>query len=279
VTGADLAVILVEGDVTNPVQPVLDLPVAPQQPSQPGGVGLGGSQAGDRVGDLAAQDAPSKVGGVAVDNHDLGGVGEVDDVGDRGGADPAMLDAAVATVYGVVLRGTRPHREPIDRSDQARLVVLDHEQVIGLLVLDQPAGVGALGVQGIGGDDLTRQVHLLQQRWNSAISLGLPSTRRCAMTVPLPWASAANKCICLPARSRAPRRVLPSTATASTCPSDAASQSLTTWSSRSGSSCCSARRAVVCSGARRQSVQGRHGVPNRASTCWDSSRANSPIAA
>ena len=61
-------------------------------------------------------------------------------------------------------QGTRPLRELIDRTDQARLVGLDHQSVIGRSVPDQVPGVGALGVQGICGDDLAGQVDPLQQR-------------------------------------------------------------------------------------------------------------------
>ena len=46
---------------------------------------------------------------------------------------------------------------------QAGLVSLGHQQIVGLLVLDQEPGVGALGVQRVGGHDHLGQVERFQQ--------------------------------------------------------------------------------------------------------------------
>ena len=52
--GAYLGAILIKGDVSNPVDPVLDAPVSTPEGKEPFGVGFFGRQAGDSVGQLAA---------------------------------------------------------------------------------------------------------------------------------------------------------------------------------------------------------------------------------
>jgi len=108
VPGADLGAVLVEGHVADPVQRVLDLPLAAGQHPQPGGVGPGRVQAGDGVGDLGTRVATGEVGGVALDDQHLLGVGEPRPGWHRGGVDPALLDAPVAAVNGLVHRGKTP---------------------------------------------------------------------------------------------------------------------------------------------------------------------------
>src|SRR5512146_2197654 len=68
VAGADLAVVLVEGHVADPVQLVLHRPVAADGVAEGGGAGLVGGQRGDGVGGLGAP-AAGHLGC-------LGGVGE-----------------------------------------------------------------------------------------------------------------------------------------------------------------------------------------------------------
>src|SRR6266540_7278803 len=63
--------IIVEGDIADPVEPVLDLPLAADQPTQSGRIGPGGVQAGDPVADFGARVASGKVGGVALDDQHL----------------------------------------------------------------------------------------------------------------------------------------------------------------------------------------------------------------
>src|SRR6266511_4021335 len=92
----------------HPARPVLDLPLAAGQHPQPGGAGPGSVQTGDGVGDLGARVATGKVGGVALDDQHLLGVGEPRPGWHRGGVDPAMLDASVAAVNGLVHRGKTP---------------------------------------------------------------------------------------------------------------------------------------------------------------------------
>src|SRR6266511_1712261 len=105
---ADLRAVLVEAHIAHPVRPVLDLPLAAGQHPQPGGAGPGSVQTGDGLGDLGARVATGKVGGVALDDQHLLGVGEPRPGWHRGGVDPAMLDASVAAVNGLVHRGKTP---------------------------------------------------------------------------------------------------------------------------------------------------------------------------
>jgi hypothetical protein len=133
------------------------------------------------VGDLGAQRAPGEVSAVPIDDHHLGGVGEVHRVGDRGRADPAVLQTAVTTLHRVVRKGTRPLGELIDRTDQARLVVLDHQQVVGRSVADQVPRVGALGVQGICGDDLPARSTRSSSGRSSAVLSLVPAWRVVAL--------------------------------------------------------------------------------------------------
>ena len=68
--------------------------------------------------------------------------------------------------------GKRARGQGADRLDQGRLVALDGEHVVGPLDLDQPTGMLDLGVQGVGGHDPARQVHLVQQRLELADLVG-----------------------------------------------------------------------------------------------------------
>jgi hypothetical protein len=53
------------------------------------------------------------------------------------------------------------------------LVGLDDQDVGGLLLADQPVGVGVLGVHGVGSDDPSSQVQALQQRLERGDLVGL----------------------------------------------------------------------------------------------------------
>jgi hypothetical protein len=89
--------VLAAGDVTDVVQAVLDPPLAAREGQQPGGIGLVGRQAGDRVDRLDAFDAAHQT--AAGDAADLRpawpGGGEVSRQAagrlQRAGLDPAML--------------------------------------------------------------------------------------------------------------------------------------------------------------------------------------------
>jgi hypothetical protein len=107
VPGADLAAVLVEGDVPHPVRPVPDLPLAADQRCQAGGIGPGSVRAGDAVADLGAQGATGKVGGVPRQHQHLRRMGEPRRGGRRGGLEATLLDAAVAPLNRLVRRGKR----------------------------------------------------------------------------------------------------------------------------------------------------------------------------
>src|SRR5512144_236867 len=94
VAGADLAVVLVEGHVADPVQLVLHRPVAADGVAEGGGAGLVGGQRGDGVGGLGAP-AAGHLGC-------LGGVGEQEAGAHRDGLYGAGLDLAVRMVPGAV---------------------------------------------------------------------------------------------------------------------------------------------------------------------------------
>jgi hypothetical protein len=87
----------------------------------------------------------------------LGGVREGEPDGDGRGLEGAVLLAGMAPV--VLAGGDRdvPPGQVLDLGVQARLVLLDHQDVMGPLAGDKELGVLALGVQG-GGDDAPGQV-------------------------------------------------------------------------------------------------------------------------
>jgi hypothetical protein len=93
---------------------------------------------------------------------------------------------------------------------QGSLVGLDGQQVVGAAV-DEKAGVVALGVRRIGGDDHTGKVEAGQQWPNSAISLVSADPSRWASMAPSWWSNAASRCTWWPAGAE-PRNLLPSTA-------------------------------------------------------------------
>jgi hypothetical protein len=60
--------------------------------------------------------------------------------------------------------GKRVRGKPVDGGLEAGLIGLDREQILGVLVLDQVAGMVSLGVQRIRGHDHPAQVEVVQQR-------------------------------------------------------------------------------------------------------------------
>jgi hypothetical protein len=84
-----------------------------------------------------------------------------------------------------------------------------------LLAGDQELGDNRVGVQRVGGDHRAGQVQVGQQRLEGGDLARAPSTWRWARTTRVAWSIAASRWACRPsAARRAPRRVLPSTATA-----------------------------------------------------------------
>ena len=78
---------------TDPVQLVLDLPVAADPDRELGWRGLAGGQRGDGVAGLGAPSAAGDAAGPAGDLDGLGGVGEKQARGDGDRFDDAFLDA------------------------------------------------------------------------------------------------------------------------------------------------------------------------------------------
>jgi hypothetical protein len=79
----------------------------------------------------------------------------------------------VAAFTGLVLdRHLRPG-QALELPVQAGLVVLHSEQIRRTLGLDEPAGVLALGVQGVGRDHGPGQVQGIEQRREAGVLVGL----------------------------------------------------------------------------------------------------------
>src|SRR5262249_24587808 len=94
--------VLGEGDVADPVQLVLDLPVAADPGGELAGPGLLGGQAGDHVAGLGTPPAAAGPAGAAGDLDGLGGVREREPGGDGDSLDDPFLDPAVAAPVGHV---------------------------------------------------------------------------------------------------------------------------------------------------------------------------------
>ena len=102
VTGTDLAVVLGEGHVPYPVQPVLDGPVPTDRVGQLGCGGVVVGQVGDCVDGFAADPAAGKRSAGAGDLDRQRGMGEGDPGGDLDELHGPGLDSAVALVGGGV---------------------------------------------------------------------------------------------------------------------------------------------------------------------------------
>jgi hypothetical protein len=111
---SDLGAVLVEGDVADPVEAVLDTPVAAVEGEQALWRGLLGGEVGDAAHPLKALLTGLGEGDVTLDQAGLAKVGEVEIVVEGGGgADRALLNAPVSLIDGDVLRGGwRPSRRP-----------------------------------------------------------------------------------------------------------------------------------------------------------------------
>ena len=155
-----------QNHVAQPVQ-MLHFPVSAGVGEQVGGAGLGGAQAGDVEHGFAVAHDPAAVlldRDVALQEDGLAGAGEAQVF--RGGqdADCAGLDPAAADLAG---RGRDRDVLPVqgvERGIGSRLVAQHRQQVERVLVLGQPAGVLALGLHRVGGDDHAGQGQRFQQR-------------------------------------------------------------------------------------------------------------------
>ncbi len=151
--GVDPGQVLGVGDIADPVQAVLDLPVPPDPGGELLGTGLVRGEVGDRVDGLgapaaAAPGAGGDRAGLAGDPDGLGGVRELDPGGDSDDLEGADLPASVrgggAAVRGVDL----PPRERGELSAQPGLVPLDRQNPVRAAFV-QVGDVLALCVESI----------------------------------------------------------------------------------------------------------------------------------
>jgi hypothetical protein len=204
---------------------------------------------------------------------------------DGDGLEGAELDPAVRPVAGAVQdRDVGPWQADA-AVQQAGLVGLDGQQVVGLLAGDGELGGGGVGVQHVGGDHGADQLQSGQQRLEGG------DLARGAVDPALGEDDAGGvvhrgQQVGLPpsAARRAPRRVLPSTATARrrwSGWSRSASHAPIAAASASGSTRARVRRIVVSVGTARtqRPVRGSRRVPSAARTGWGASAAHSAIAA
>ena len=98
-----------------------------------------------------------QVAGAPLEADGPRGVREAE-VGDGGDLEGADFYPAVAGVTGAGLFGDLGPWQLAELTQQAGLVVLDDQDMVGGLVGDQELGVVALGVHGIGGDDRAGKV-------------------------------------------------------------------------------------------------------------------------
>jgi len=163
----------------------------------------------------------------------------------------------------------------VDRLDQAGLVVLDHQHIVGVAVGDQVAGMGLLAVERVRGDHPPGQVDLVQQRPEPRDLVGLgvhpplsqhqpvrPRRQQVRLGAVTPDRAAQRLAI---HRDRPSLALLP------------ASQPPTTQSDSSASTRCNARRMVASSGDVYRPVYGLARAPSLASCRGVNSLANSPI--
>jgi hypothetical protein len=162
--------------------------------SRPGGTGQawGGGEAGDGVHGDGAPAAAVQGPGAVGDPQGLAGVGGVEP-GDGGRLELAGLDAAVAAVAVWSAMGDVWPRQELELVVERGLVGLHAQQVVGVLVGDQPVGVLALGVERVGGDDGGPRSKRSSSGRNRAISLAVWSTWVCARTAPEVWSIAASR--------------------------------------------------------------------------------------
>ena len=159
--GSDPATVLVEAPVKDMVSG-LDPPMAAVQLQQALRGGGLRAQAGDPTGGLDAPFAGPGHGDLPADGEDLPDAGEPDVVVDLGGRpDRSPLEAAVLGLPAFLdevrgaLRHGLVHQEP-DVVHQGLLVALDREEECRA-VFQQVVGKGALGQEGVDGDDAPRE--------------------------------------------------------------------------------------------------------------------------
>ena len=119
----------------------LDEPVPADPFGELAGARLGDGQAGDRANGDGAPFPAGQRADAAGDADRLGCMGEGEPGGDGDGFERAALLAAVAPVALPGQDRDLPPGQVLKLGVQARLVLLDDEDVVGLLLLDQELGV------------------------------------------------------------------------------------------------------------------------------------------
>jgi hypothetical protein len=154
-------------DVTDPMQAILDPPVATGVAGQELGIGLGRRQAGDTVGDFVADCAGLFVGDAAFDAHDLLEAGQLRVASEsRAGFNRALLDAPTMQIHLPSLGDRLGHDSALAKQGgnvivEYRLIGLDRQHILATLV-DHCLGQRSTGQAGITGDDPAVQVKPLQ---------------------------------------------------------------------------------------------------------------------
>ena len=233
----DSGCILTERDIADPVDLVLDGPVAADVAGQVAGGGLAGVEAGDdeyRDGGLdgllhpaLALPDPHGPGDVPLDEGDLAGVREP--LGDvRGGVhdlDGAALAPPVASFLGGVLDRDGFPVQGVEFGPQGRGVLLDGENIVRQEFLADERRVGADGVPGVGGDDVPGQrvvpVQFPQQRRELRDLVGLRADQPLGQHAPGAVGGGGQQVRDEAVRQAARRNALPSAATAGSQPGPA----------------------------------------------------------
>ena len=111
---SNLAAVLIERDIADPMEAVLDIPVPPVEGQQLPGVGLFRGEISDAEDLFCACPAGLGHGDLAFDPADLAHMGEIEiGIECNGGAKGALLDPTVSLVHRGVLRGEWiPSRKP-----------------------------------------------------------------------------------------------------------------------------------------------------------------------
>src|SRR5271166_3428812 len=190
----------------------LDGPVLADEAGQVAGGGVGAGQAGDGVDGLAGGLTGGGVLAPAGDLDGLAGVREVQ-AADVSGLQGAGLDAAVPGLAGGAAARYLPPGQRLDPGVQQRLVFLHDGDVVGFLVVCQPVQVRPDRVEGVGGHHGAVQVQDSRSSVKWLVSLCLTSTSRWSRSRP-PCSATPGRWTRVPSARRAPREVLPSTATA-----------------------------------------------------------------
>ncbi len=163
-----------ERHIPHTVPTVLNTPVIANEFPEPLRRRLTRGHVGDHVHGLTGDFSRRLCSPPPVDTRGLDQVGKPEaEVGDGQHPHGACLTAAVPAATGDVLGGGVLPRQPSQRVEQRLLVALHGHDVVGLLVLDQKAGLVGGGVQGVTGDGDAGDVERGQQRGQGGDPCGL----------------------------------------------------------------------------------------------------------